>query len=789
MKKNNTLKRFLAFLLCAAMIITYMPSSVYTLADDGSDEVATEKVVEKPAQVEKVEEPAPEVAPEPEKAEESASAPAEEATPAEKTEPEAKSESAEPAEADPGTVEEEASPEDAAEKEPVEEEPEEDEVKYPAQNFNGSTSDVDVTVRAPKGAFPEGTTMKVKNVANWRVNGAVQDELGNNAKVVKAVDITFYDADGKEIEPKDGKVLSVSFNSAKFATKDDYSVVHIDDNNNVDKVSDKVVDNNGKEVAFKADEFSVYAVVDQGENARLKVVYMNGNDTIATQYVKKADYDNNRVDEVLYDPGVGDLPEGVTFRGWTTDANYTADTTPLTIKDIQDAAAGTSWDTIKDGDEEGGAVTTYYAMLFKHYEITYVAEGVTLGREQVFYLASETNPNCSYKVNQAYTPADNQHRFDGWKAIEGGNHIEGNTDTSVYTNGTVISINGNVTFGVEQSEGNWLVFDENGKGATYNAPQFILKGQNTSDENLLEMVRNGYTFGGWYDSKAHADAHGADTSVTEGAFTFGGPLTERTTIYASWIPKTQAPYTVIFWTQNQGRTGYEVKASVVVENGRVGQNIPYTSVDNGDEDYATVTGTTEGHYTGFCLKEDSKNQQITITPEGDAVLNLYYDRIVYNFKFYLYRNGTTNNRYDYANNSGTGSSLDGLVTWHSNQTEHPSVTGYTIQSETVGGRTYYYFVMQAYYGEDISSKWPTYDKITGANGRDPVSYVMMVGTALKPNATSSGSGTVKGVISVLNENILGKTNDSNGNYVFVRFPGNYNHWRYHIWYETVDGED
>ena len=162
----------------------------------------------------------------------------------------------------------------------------------------------------------------------------------------------------------------------------------------------------------------------------------------------------------------------------------------------------------------------------------------------------------------------------------------------------------------------------------------------------------------------------------------------------------------------------------------------------------------------------------------------------YNFKFYLYRKNGSN--WDYPNNSGSGSDLNGLVTWHSAQSQHPGVaagSGFTIQSETVGGKTYYYFVMQAYYGEDISSKWPTYDKITGANGREAVSYVMMVGTKLKPRATSNGSGTVKGVITVMNENILGATNNSNGNYVMVRFPTSYNNWRYHIWFEIADGVD
>ena len=302
------------------------------------------------------------------------------------------------------------------------------------------------------------------------------------------------------------------------------------------------------------------------------------------------------------------------------------------------------------------------------------------------------------------------------------------------------------------------------------------------------MIRNGYSFGGWYDTKEHADAHAANPTVTTGQFAFGNELTEKTTVYASWIPNTTAPYTVIMWTQNQGRTGYEVVASYV-GNGRVGQNIPYTTVENKDEDYVTGVGNGNGHYTGFGLTDASKNQQVVITPEGDAVLNLYYDRIEYNFKFYLYRDGTQNNSYDYANNSGNGSDLNGLVTWHSNQTQHPSVSGYATQSETVGGRTYYYFVMSAYYGENISSKWPTYDKITGANGREAVSYVMMVGTKLKPNPTNQGSGTVKGLITELNENILGATNDANGNYVVIRFPGSYYNWRYHIWFETVEGED
>ena len=37
MEKYKNLKRSLAFLLCAAMLVTYMPSPVFTLADENAD--------------------------------------------------------------------------------------------------------------------------------------------------------------------------------------------------------------------------------------------------------------------------------------------------------------------------------------------------------------------------------------------------------------------------------------------------------------------------------------------------------------------------------------------------------------------------------------------------------------------------------------------------------------------------------------------------------------------------------------------------------------------------------
>ena len=318
MKKNSTFKRFLAFLLCAAMMITYMPSSVYTLADanvDGQQAISQEapKTEESaPAEeVQKTEEPSKDAETPKEETKEETTPEKEEPV---QTEPAKDPSAEEPAKADEpseeaGPAEEQAAePEQGADEEMTEpeqakEEPEE-EVGYPAQEFEGSTSDVDVYVKAPKGELPEGTTMKVKNIANWRVNGVVKDEMGKDTKVVKAVDITFYDAEGNEIQPKGENALSVSFNSAKFADKDDLSVVHIDDNKNVDKVSDKVVENNGEEVVFKADQFSIYAVLTT--DAATYEFYVNDKKVRSQKVVARDD---------LYEPDTP-VSGGKTFLGW-----------------------------------------------------------------------------------------------------------------------------------------------------------------------------------------------------------------------------------------------------------------------------------------------------------------------------------------------------------------------------------------------------------------------------------------------------------------------------------------
>ncbi len=653
---------------------------------------------------------------------------------------------------------------------------------------------------------PESISSQVQNYYNPPRRGAkaVVPTDGKVYTVLGAYDINIS-VDDKDWQPADGESVNVRVDlKQQPLTKSEngsLSLLHFGEDGSISPVNATFYSEGGNQItgfSFSATGFSVYAVI-ESVTPRLTLTFKERGGADAVMIIKAADTEAE-VAQIIYDPGVEGLANNEVFKGWVEDQEFTAETPLLTIDDIRTAARTTVAGLTADSSED------YYPAIYKQYTIEYISGGensITQGKE-----LAETPKHATqipYTVNQGYTVDDN-HNFEGWLVSDGRDNIVSATyngtaldisdPDTIYPNGTQMVLTGSVQFAASAPEGHWLVFDENGKGGKYNAPQFVLTGSTTSQPvPNSEMTRYGYSFGGWYyfpegATIPAADAHGSRDLTNALPYTFGRTIDETTTIYAKWNPNTNASYTVIFWTQNLDRTGYEVADSYAGQNGTVGQEITYTVVDNGDEDYVTGIGN-YGHYTGFNLVDADKNQHVEITPEGDAVLNLHYDRIEYNFKFYLYRDGTQNNRWDYANNSGTGRELNDLVTWHTNQTEHPSVSGYTIQSENVGGRTYHYFSITAYYGQDISGEgmWPRYSNFIGANGRDAVSFVMMVGTALKPNPTSTGTGTVKGVISVMNENILGATNSASGNYVVVRFPGNANNWRYHIWFETVEGED
>ena len=176
----------------------------------------------------------------------------------------------------------------------------EPETIYPAQGFEAHIEEgMIVSVTAPDGAFPEGTTMEVAPVydeATLTSIACTVEEEGTTVKHVSAVDITFRDAEGQEIEPL--VPISVVMSVEELKQSNDAVVVHMDNDGNTEVVDQ--TESGETEVAFDAEAFSVYAVV------------------ITERYIS-ASGETYQI-QVSYDSNAG-IPEGATLKVEEVDAS------------------------------------------------------------------------------------------------------------------------------------------------------------------------------------------------------------------------------------------------------------------------------------------------------------------------------------------------------------------------------------------------------------------------------------------------------------------------------------
>ena len=397
----------------------------------------------------------------------------------------------------------------------------------------------------------------------------------------------------------------------------------------------------------------------------------------------------------------------------------------MTIADVRADAMAKAAALTADGS------VTYYAAMFKQYKVTYEApinlddptsQLVVVGTESVEIPSRETN--AAYTVNQGFS-TDDTHNFEGWKVVEGLSNIvtPSATDDTLFENGTAMTIKGNVVFSTVAPKGHWLVFDENGKGATYNAPRFIEDGQTTSDEGLLPMVRNGYSFDGWYNgTERTVIVDGKETTVVDlgERFTFGGTIADTTTIYAKWTPAETANYTVLIWKQNLAGDGYDFVESVVIQNATVGSTP--TAVTTTGNNAGRVTDATYNGETGFSFKETDQASK-TVAPEGNTVVNVYWDRNEYTLQFqvqqYTYTPTTNNNGTQYGLVDGQYVELTrhgrNNYYWTYGDTFLSEGTRYTGTRYTrSNGQTWTTIKsITALYGQSISDNFP----IVGTDGR------------------------------------------------------------------------
>ena len=149
--------------------------------------------------------------------------------------------------------------------------------------------------------------------------------------------------------------------------------------------------------------------------------------------------------------------------------------------------------------------------------------------------------------------------------------------------------------------GHWLTFETN--GGSYIAPQFFTTAP-TAPEN---PTKPGYTFGNWY-----LDADCKKPAVFSN-------ITDTRTVYADWIPEGNVKYTVLHMQENADDDGYSTK-DIKTEYGQAGFS----------------TNAQPMSYQGFTAKPIT---QQTINGDGSTIVKVYYERNVYQVKFYYHHSG------------------------------------------------------------------------------------------------------------------------------------------------------
>ena len=136
------------------------------------------------------------------------------------------------------------------------------EIPMPAQNWERTAGGIKVSVEAPEGAFPENTKIAVTPVSGDSLKDTVSDAVSGEVLEVQAVDITFFDADGNEIEP--AVPIRVVMTPAETQNAEEKAnVVHID----LDQQTAEVIaqaegtETDNSEVVFDAEAFTIYAIV------------------------------------------------------------------------------------------------------------------------------------------------------------------------------------------------------------------------------------------------------------------------------------------------------------------------------------------------------------------------------------------------------------------------------------------------------------------------------------------------------------------------------------------------
>ncbi|MCI6755815.1 MAG: InlB B-repeat-containing protein [Lachnospiraceae bacterium] len=465
-------------------------------------------------------------------------------------------------------------------------------ITMPAQDFEGSVPGVTVHVHADEGRFPEGTTMHLASVSKTSIlsNDSVQDAVGKDKEVVDAiaVDITFQNKDGKEIEPAGN--ISVSMFTSRAVSGESHQVLHIDDNGNASQVTNASADG----ASFAADSFSIYVITGSGDSQQPAVAtyvfYGKDNETvISTQKVKSG--------ETLYSPDTP-VKAGYVFRGWATERSADKATVEPFVSKTIDTVSST--ETI-----------SYYPVFEQKLYVFFMDKKGSDDKSRV-WMTKEGTTGEKISISDVGLALSSTESVTGW-------YYDKELSQKVDENEITLK-NDNITLWPKVETGHYLYFST-GKGASYIEPEFVAA--NSDTKTPADPKKPGYTFKFWTtDSSA--------TSSSE-QYTFGNILTDDLTLYAVWEAKSDTAYTVIYWKQSvndskdakDDEKTYDYAASDF-RQGKTGTTVSPNFAD------------THKQYTGFKYNS-TKSSSVTIAGDGTTVLNVYYDRNLLTIEYYTWK--------------------------------------------------------------------------------------------------------------------------------------------------------
>ncbi|HIW18808.1 MAG TPA: InlB B-repeat-containing protein, partial [Candidatus Faecalicoccus intestinipullorum] len=289
---------------------------------------------------------------------------------------------------------------------------------------------------------------------------------------------------------------------------------------------------------------------------------------------------------------------------------------------------------ISDGNKEN-----------KVYTVTYEGEECTYTVVHKF----ETFTDGEYKENPELASRETLTGTIGLETQASPKEISGFTANPIQQ----VKLTGEDTVIEITYERNSYVLTYDSDGGTYVAPITLKYGQEIPYPTAETMKKVGYDFAGW-------DLQQSTPTMPAG----------NLTVKANWNSAKYASYKVVYWLEKVPVNGVSAGYDYITSedgSGRVGERISYDELSDWQWEQANIKP------QGVELNNQLSNEVVTITPDGQAVKNVYYSRTTFTIKFYRHEK------------IGTGFFGRPIYDW--------------VEDQDIR--------ITAKYGEDVSDKWAT----------------------------------------------------------------------------------